>query len=138
MDNDAGNPGAEPDAVPGPAGRPVACNGSGSDEHGDEGDRQLAPWAPRPEECAMKVKLALWSTLLIATIGLGFSGYLSYRELGAADDVNACAPVGAAGTVLGYPPCIYGLAMYLLIVVVVSLGLLGLRRESRGPAVHVA
>lgn len=86
----------------------------------------------------MKAKQVLLVILVIGTVGLGFSGYLTYRELAIAEEATACAPVGAPGTVLGYPPCLYGLAMYTAIVVVTCLGLQRLRRDARGPAVHVS
>jgi len=85
----------------------------------------------------MKTKRALQLLLAIGLLGLAFSGYLSYRELFAAEPVTSCSPVGSPGTILGYPPCIYGFVMYLGIVVVATLGLVGARRAAAGPVVHV-
>jgi hypothetical protein len=85
----------------------------------------------------MKAKLALQILLAIGVAGVCFSGYLSYRELLAATPVTSCPAVGTPGTILGYPPCVYGLVMYLAVVAVAVLGLVGIRRAARGPAVHV-
>lgn len=69
------------------------------------------------------MKRALVVILVIATGGLAFSGYLSYRELFAAEPVGQCTPLGEPGGVLGAPPCIYGFFMYLAIVVISAIGL---------------
>lgn len=69
------------------------------------------------------MKRALQIILGIGLFGLLFSGWLSYGELFAAREPT-CAPVGAPGTVLGYPACVYGFFMYLAIVVVATVGLL--------------
>ena len=60
--------------------------------------------------------------MLISLIGVGFSGTLTYRELcgGAA---GGCSATPGAGTLLGYPACVYGLIMYLVLVAVAALGL---------------
>ena len=66
---------------------------------------------------------------LSARVGLAFSGFLSYREFFATSVTQTCSPVWEAGTVLGYPPCIYGFIMYLAVVVVAAAGL---QSNSRG------
>lgn len=72
-------------------------------------------------------KRSLQIILGISIFGLLFSGYLSYQELfaaaGTATGGYACPPVGAPGTVFGYPACVYGFFMYLLIVIVAVWGL---------------
>jgi hypothetical protein len=70
----------------------------------------------------MTRKRALQVILLISVIGVGFSGTLTVRELcsGAA---GGCSAAGGAGTILGYPACVYGLIMYLVLVAVAALGL---------------
>jgi uncharacterized membrane protein len=78
----------------------------------------------------MPMKRALWIILGIGFAGLAFSGYLTYEELFAAEAAVACNPIGQPGTMLGYPPCVYGFAMYLAVVTVASLGLLGGRRHT--------
>ena len=76
----------------------------------------------------MTTKHVLQALLILGLCGVTFSGYLSYRELFGAPAATACTPVGEPGTMLGYPPCIYGLVMYLAIVV---LAVAGLRRVYR-------
>ena len=68
------------------------------------------------------MKRALQVVLLIAVAGALFSGFLTYREL-AAPELASCGPVGPTGTILGYPPCVYGLAMYVLLIVTAAIGL---------------
>lgn len=69
----------------------------------------------------MTMRRALNVVLVISLIGVAFSGTLTYRELcGRAD---GCSAVGAPGTILGYPACVYGLAMYLVLVAVSAFGL---------------
>jgi hypothetical protein len=82
------------------------------------------------------MKVLLMSILVLGIGGLAFSGYLSYRELFAAQPVAACSPVGAPGTVLGAPPCIYGFFMYLAITVMASIALLR-RRSTNKDKAHV-
>ena len=73
------------------------------------------------------MRRALQIILAISIAGMLFSGTLTYRELFGSPAVQArtgtCTPIGAPGTILGYPPCVYGLIMYTLLVVVASLGL---------------
>jgi uncharacterized membrane protein len=71
----------------------------------------------------VKTKTALSVILVIGICGLLFSGYLTYTELFTKTGLS-CPSCGRAGTVLGYPACIYGFFMYLAIVIVTSLGLL--------------
>lgn len=67
----------------------------------------------------------------IALFGLCFSGYLSYLELFARPAPTSCPTIGAPGTVLGQPACVYGFFMYLAVLVVALLGLrAGARRRS--------
>jgi hypothetical protein len=67
-------------------------------------------------------KRALQVILLIGLIGVSFSGTLTYFELCAAAP-GGCSASAGAGTILGYPACVYGLIMYLLLVAVAALGL---------------
>ena len=75
------------------------------------------------------MKLLLFVILMLATAGLAFSGYLSYRELFAAGP-GECSPIGEPGTTLGAPPCVYGFFMYLAILVVTTIAFLRLRRRG--------
>ena len=70
----------------------------------------------------MTMKLALQVLLGISLFGVAFSGTLTYQELFGATVVSCPAP-GAPGTVFGYPACVYGFFMYLVMVVVSILGL---------------
>jgi hypothetical protein len=80
----------------------------------------------------MTRKRALQIVLVIALVGMAFSGTLTYRELcpsgagsgaGAGGATGGCPAVGAPGTIPGYPACVYGLGMYLLLVGVAAFGL---------------
>jgi uncharacterized membrane protein len=73
---------------------------------------------------------ALVIVLVLGLGGLAFSGYLTYREL-LAEAGASCPSPGAPGTVFGYPACVYGFFMYLVIVVVAALGLVRTRARSR-------
>jgi uncharacterized membrane protein len=70
----------------------------------------------------MTMRRALQTILTIAVFGLVFSGVLTYREL-FTGGVAKCPSPGAPGTVFGYPACVYGFFMYLIITVVAVLGL---------------
>ena len=68
------------------------------------------------------MRRALWVVFMLSLAGTVFSGTLSYRELVGTASLSCPAP-GAAGTVLGYPACIYGFVMFAAITVVSWLGL---------------
>ncbi|MDD5710557.1 MAG: hypothetical protein PHV43_00430 [Candidatus Colwellbacteria bacterium] len=72
----------------------------------------------------MKKITALKTILSISLFGALFSGYLSYQEIFKETTEEAgCNPIGAPGTVFGYPACVYGFFMYLLVALVSFLGL---------------
>ena len=74
------------------------------------------------------MKRALQVILAVAVFGASFSGVLTYRELfGSAAAV--CPSPGAPGTVFGYPACVYGFFMYLLVAGVAAAGLFIHRRR---------
>jgi hypothetical protein len=77
----------------------------------------------------MSMRRALQIVLIISLAGIAFSGFLTYRELTstAVDAAGGCSALGKPGTILGYPPCIYGLVMYLGLATVAALGLRGQR-----------
>lgn len=56
-------------------------------------------------------------------VGLVFSGVLTYQELFTTNAPASCPTPGAPGTVFGYPACVYGFFMYLIIFIVSGLGL---------------
>jgi uncharacterized membrane protein len=69
----------------------------------------------------------LWSVFVVSVFGLAFSATLSYQEL--AGVAASCPATGAAGTILGLPACVYGFAMYAILVSVSGLGLFQTRAE---------
>lgn len=85
----------------------------------------------------MTMKISLRIILGISFFGLLFSGYLSYQELCATGEsttggivngvIQPCPALGAPGTIFGYPACVYGFFMYLIIVTVSAWGLLAKR-----------
>lgn len=78
----------------------------------------------------MHMKRALQIILAVGLFGAAFSGVLSYQEL-SGTAAAACPAPGAAGTVFGYPACIYGFFMYLIVSGTASWGLLAGRRDPR-------
>jgi hypothetical protein len=81
----------------------------------------------------MTMKRALQIILGIALFGASFSGMLTYKEL-FGSSAASCPAVGAPGTVLGYPACVYGFFMYLTIVVIAVLGIRSDRHEESAGA----
>lgn len=69
----------------------------------------------------MNMKHALQSILVVALLGVAFSGALVYREY--ASQAAACTPFAQPGTIFGYPPCVYGLIMYTLVLALTVWGL---------------
>ena len=80
------------------------------------------------------MKHALQWILAISLFGVAFSGTLTYREI-FAKTAAACPAPGAPGTVFGYPACVYGLFMYVVIALVASMGLWQGRRAELAPAI---
>lgn len=78
----------------------------------------------------MNPKLSLQIILIISIIGVLFSGTLTYQELFTSTAISCPAP-GAPGTVFGYPACVYGFFMYIVLATIAWLGLQGFR-GSRG------
>lgn len=77
----------------------------------------------------MTPKRALQIILAIGLFGVAFSGFLSYQELFARAATSCPAP-GAPGTVFGYPACVYGFFMYLLVSGFAVAGLDAERRRA--------
>ncbi|MDH4132500.1 MAG: hypothetical protein OEW17_00115 [Gemmatimonadota bacterium] len=71
----------------------------------------------------MTKKHSLATILAISLFGVLFSGTLTYLEFCSRTGADGCSDVGPAGTILGYPPCVYGLVMYALLTVIAALGL---------------
>lgn len=74
------------------------------------------------------MRRTLYVILAMGLFGVAFSGTLTYREL-FGHSAAVCPSPGAPGTVLGYPACVYGLFMYLIISGVALAGLLAGRRS---------
>ena len=67
----------------------------------------------------MNKESSLKVILVIAAIGVLFSGYLSYNEL----VVGVCAIGGSCPSVLNLPACVYGLVMYIIVGIIAASGL---------------
>ena len=76
----------------------------------------------------MNPRTALRIILVISLFGMAFSGALSYRELFKSG--LSCPASGTPGAIFGYPACVYGLFMYLVIAAIAVLGLLARNRSS--------
>jgi hypothetical protein len=76
----------------------------------------------------MSMKLALRWIFAISIVGVAFSGTLTYREL-FAGTAAACPSPGAPGTIFGYPACVYGLVMYVVIAAIAGVALWKGRRH---------
>lgn len=73
----------------------------------------------------MSMKRALQAVLVVSVVGAIASGTLLYREV-CHQLIEACTlgvTTGEERMILGYPPSLYGLGMYLLLVVIAALGL---------------
>lgn len=81
----------------------------------------------------MSPKRALQWIFAISLFGVAFSGTLTYREL-FGGSAMACPSPGAPGTVFGYPACVYGLFMYVVLAVISGLALWKPRNELEPPA----
>lgn len=79
----------------------------------------------------MSMRRALQWVFAISLFGVAFSGTLSYREVFGAS-AAACPAPGAPGTVFGYPACVYGFFMYLVLAAISGVGLWSGRRALIG------
>lgn len=77
----------------------------------------------------MTAKRALQIILGISVFGVLFSGTLTYREF-FGQSAATCPSPGPAGTILGYPACVYGFVMYVLISTIASWGLFSARKPT--------
>lgn len=78
-------------------------------------------------EEGIQMRRALQVILGISLFGVLFSGTLTYREL-FGHAAATCPSPGAPGTVFGYPACVYGFFMYLVITGIAVTGLVVGRR----------
>lgn len=79
----------------------------------------------------MSMRRALQWVFAISLFGVAFSGTLSYREVFGAS-AAACPAPGAPGTVFGYPACVYGFFMYLVLAAISGGGLWSARHSLIG------
>jgi len=68
-------------------------------------------------------QLALKAILVISIIGVLFSGFLSYKELTTGASSCSAAAAGTICSLLGVPVCVYGLIMYILVLLISLAGL---------------
>lgn len=97
-------------------------------------ERTRRPWNT-PCNRSSNMKRALQIILGIGIFGAVFSGVLTYAEL-FGQSAASCPTPGAAGTILGYPACVYGFFMYLAIAATATGGLMSSRRSSRDGITH--
>lgn len=57
---------------------------------------------------------------VLSLSGAIFSGTLSYMEI--FGSTASCPAVGAPGTIFGYPACIYGFGMFVLLTIISAVG----------------
>jgi uncharacterized membrane protein len=82
-------------------------------------------------EAVRFLRRVLWVVFAISLGGVVFSGTLSYAEL--TRSAASCPAVGAPGTILGFPACVYGLVMYAILAGVAGYGLFHTRlRQAVG------
>jgi uncharacterized membrane protein len=74
----------------------------------------------------------LWIVFAVSLAGVAFSGTLTYREL--SGSAASCPSVGAPGTILGLPACVFGLVIYVLLAVLAGFALMHTRPETVRPA----
>lgn len=78
------------------------------------------------------MKRALQWIFAISLAGIAFSGTLTYREFFTGTALSCPSP-GAPGTIFGYPACVYGLLMY-IVIASISGGALWRGRHHLTPA----
>jgi hypothetical protein len=71
----------------------------------------------------MVIKRALQFVFALSVLGTAFSGTLSYAELVGKTGGLTCPSPGAPGTLLGYPACVYGFFMFLVMLLISGGGL---------------
>ncbi|HVA57770.1 MAG: hypothetical protein WBQ26_10540 [Gemmatimonadaceae bacterium] len=79
----------------------------------------------------MVIKRALQFVFALSVLGTAFSGTLSYQELLGKTGALSCPSPGAPGTLLGYPACVYGFFMFVIMLVISGGGLYFGAREAR-------
>ncbi len=67
----------------------------------------------------------------VAVFGVVFSGILSYQEV-FGSSITVYPSPGSPGTAFGYPACVYGFFMYLVVSTVALWGLIAGRNPTGG------
>jgi hypothetical protein len=68
------------------------------------------------------MKRALQIAFALCLCGVGFSGALTFAEIFGSTAV-ACPSPGAPGTLFGYPACVYGFLLFVILTIVTGTGL---------------
>jgi len=71
----------------------------------------------------MKRTGVLKAILLISIIGVLFSGFLTFGELGSGKTATCSLSGSGCSAIFGLPTCFYGLVMYLIVLVLAIVGL---------------
>ncbi len=76
----------------------------------------------------MNQKNILKIVFILSLLGTIFSGTLSYMEI--FSSTATCPALGAPGTILGYPACVYGFGMFILLTIISAIGLWGNKKQE--------
>ena len=82
----------------------------------------------------MKERTTLKIIFTLSALGAIFSGTLSYIEV--FGSAASCPALGAPGTILGYPACVYGFGMFLILTAITAYGLWGKRKNTQLPSIE--
>ncbi|HUX35586.1 MAG TPA: hypothetical protein VMV71_00970 [Candidatus Paceibacterota bacterium] len=77
----------------------------------------------------MSQSTSLKAVFILSVLGTLFSGTLSYIELFSGGGYSCPAP-GTPGTIFGYPACVYGFFMFLVLTIVSGLGVFGQNKKG--------
>jgi hypothetical protein len=77
----------------------------------------------------MNQKNILIIIFVLSLLGTIFSGTLSYMEIFGSS--ASCPSVGAPGTILGYPACVYGFGMFIILTVISAIGVWGGKKSEK-------
>lgn len=72
----------------------------------------------------------LWIVFGVSLAGSAFSGVVTYRDL--VGRLITCPAVGAPGTVLGVPACVFGLLMFAFLALVSGFALIRTSGKTSG------
>jgi hypothetical protein len=72
----------------------------------------------------------LWMVFGVSLAGCAFSGVVTYRDL--VGRLTTCPAIGAPGTILGVPACVFGLLMFAFLALVSGFALIRTIGETNG------